>query len=274
MLKNFHPRKTEKEKGSPYRIYIDRFLKESLGGFIPKKENSFAFFERFKGKINQKALLLKLKLFRNTKKKYFVYYHLPKTAGTAVKYYSRKRNLTNSILTLPHEYTVNNIKFRNNNVVKFGTVRNPLSWYVSLYKFKIESKEKDYSGMRDTSFRDFFNDLVLFKNGKEGIKRWHKPWRKNSAPFKILENYHPQFGFYSNNVFYYFGREINLETAKTENINQDLEKIFQGKVKLKIESKINTSGHSYYMDYYTAEMIEEIKNRDRIIFEKFYPKEL
>ena len=223
--------------------------------------------ERIKWKINQTILFWKLRLFK-LRKKYFIYFHLPKTAGTAIKYYSRKRRLTNRLLTLPHKYNFNNVKFKSRNIVQFGTLRNPFSWYVSLYKFKMESKSdvKNYPKMENNSFQDFFDDLVLFKNGIQGIKKWHKPWKKNSAPYNIAHNYRSKYGFYTNNILYYFG-ENELEIVKMENLNENLKKLFQGEIDLKIEKKINTSNHGDFMEYYTPDMIKKVQKRDKVAFD-------
>jgi len=231
-----------------------------------------SFKEKVKGKIDQIWLSFKLKYFE-TKKRYFVYFHLPKTAGTAIKYYSRKRGVTNRLLTLPHYCNIFNTKFKGK-VVSFGTVRNPLTWYLSLYKFKMESKEKGYNRMNNNSFSDFIDDLVLFKNGPEGIKKWHQPLKADSAPVWIADNYHNNFGFYTNNFFYYFGNGSTVEIARMENLEEDLKRIFEGEIDLRIERKINTSEPVKLADYYTPEMIKAIKEKDKRIFERFYPEDL
>jgi len=245
---------------------------------------SFSFYKRVWYKLNQIFLWYYLKLMPDTKKTYYIYYHPTRSGGTAIKYLMKKQGYANRILGLSHYYNVRNAKFKNKNIIKFSTVRNPFSWYVSLYNSKIKTSHKKkinyYPRMENNSFKDFFDDLVLFKNGKGGIKKWHYPWIKKSAPYEIAQNYNPEYGWAANNFIHYFyqGREPDndIKILKNENLNQELKFLFQGaEINLGLNEVItNVASEKKYLDYYTPEMISEVKKRDRIVFEKFYPEEL
>jgi SAM-dependent methyltransferase len=242
---------------------------------------SFGLLERIWYKMNQVFLWHYLKLMPKTKKKYYVYYHPTRSGGTAIKYLMKKQGYANRILGLSHYRNVRNAKFRNKNIIKFSTVRNPFSWYVSLYNSKVKTSHKKkasyYPKMEKNSWQDFFNDLVLFKNGKEGIKKWHYPWIKKSAPYEIAENYNPNYGWCVNNFLHYFYPEQeSVKILKVENLKEEIDSLFKDTdINLDLSKTIsNVDSKKNYMDYYTLEMIEQVKQRDKIIFERFYPEKL
>lgn len=235
-----------------------------------------------------------LKTIPKSKQKYFVYFHLTRAAGTSIKYYIKKLGYAHKILALPHSYNVRNIKFKNKNIIKFGTIRNPFSWYTSIYKAKVvpsPTNKIDYPFMKNNSFQDLFEDLVLFKNGVKGIKKWNRPWKKNYTPYEMVKSYFPEYGFYTNNfIHYYFSSKdnigiLNIEKAKKmigidkiiriENLNKEFSELFENEgINLSIKEKLKASPPGDYMKYYTPEMIKEIKKRDNIIFKLFYPNDL
>jgi len=232
--------------------------------------------ERVWYRLNQTFLYYYLKTVSNSKKKHFVFYHLTRSGGTSIKYWLRKQGYSNRILGLVHYYNVRNIKFKNKNIVEFAIIRNPFSWYVSLYNSKVATthkKKKDYyPKMEKNSFDDFFNDLVLFKNGKEGIKRWHYPWLEKSAPYEMAQKYNPEYGWCTNNLIHYlYPRQESVKILKVEKLQEEIDNLFKDTdIKLNLKKKIkNVESKENYMDYYTPEMIEEVKKRDKIVFDLY-----
>ena len=57
----------------------------------------------------------------------------------------------------------------------FVTIREPLSYYISMYNYKVRSKDsvKNYGTMENNSFDDFVNDYVKCNN----LQKWEKPWK-------------------------------------------------------------------------------------------------
>jgi len=236
----------------------------------------FSIIERIYYKLNQLALYYYLKIVPNSTKKYFIFYHPPRSAGTSIKYLMKKQGYSNRILGLSHYCNVRNTKFRNKNIVRFATIRNPFSWYVSLYNSKIKTANKKkfgyYSQIKENSFQNFFDDLVLFKNGIEGIKKWHYPWKRKSAPYEIAQKYNPEYGWCANNFVHYFYPEQNsIKIIRAKDLQEETNKLFEGTdIKLDLTKKItNVDSQKNYMDYYTPEMIAEIKKRDALVL-KYY----
>ena len=67
----------------------------------------------------------------------------------------------------------------------FVTIREPLSYYISMYNYKVRSKDsgKNYGTMKNNSFNDFVNDYVKCNN----LQKWEKPWKNNFRQKLILK---------------------------------------------------------------------------------------
>lgn len=130
-----------------------------------------------------------------------------------------------------------------NNFFKFGFVRNPWEWQVSLYHYMLQ--EKDH----------FQHNLIKnMKTFQEYIE-----WR-------VFKHKHLQKEFFYDEN----GNCLVDYIGKLENISEDFEKICN---KIGIEEKlphINKSGHKYYKkyyNYYTIDLIAKHFKEDIELFD-------
>jgi len=183
---------------------------------------------------------------------------------------------------------------KNDNIITLMNVRNPLSYYVSVYNFKIKGgneKIKDYGIMTNNSFEDFFNEKIKMKN----LKRWIKPKSRNYSRFSKYE--HKKIGFYTLSFIHWSFTDF-AKVLDHDDVNEYLTKFFDSETTIKNHLRLENlqseyddftdryglpstsfqKTHSYphdpYSEYYTEEMINEIYELDRFIFDRFYPNEI
>ena len=147
-----------------------------------------------------------LSRFSKIRKLKFVYLHIPKTAGGCLSYAIRKTNSSDKIVVKPHVINYSKLTEWEKEKTVFAIIRNPFSWYASLYNFKmntnvINNPEKDYPMMSNSSFMDFYHDVVLMDNGIDGLLKWHKP--QKTYQLEMFKHSNHQIGFMTLNYLFY-----------------------------------------------------------------------
>ena len=205
----------------------------------------------------------------------YILIHLQKCGGTYLKKiiekYSNGKNMR------PEHNGVKDIKPHHKNKLLIGTIRNPWSWYVSLY----HSHYKNGTSFFKNTFKNKknFNEWVIgFLNEKN--KTYH------DLNFKKIS--HHNIGAYTYRMLKCYTTDGSLNADKISQkiniikIEDNLGKGFlylldknnillRDNIKTAIldTKKIHTSKHKHYSEYYTPESIELVKNKDKIIIDLF-----
>jgi hypothetical protein len=110
----------------------------------------------------------------------YYYIGFPKTGTQSIE-----KSLNNKVITNSHKIPYD-IVFPNNNFFSFISIREPIKYYISMYKYKVSSKDKvkNYGIMDNNTFNDFIQDYVLCNN----IEKWEKPWMNNYRQ-KLIKQY-------------------------------------------------------------------------------------
>jgi len=188
-------------------------------------------------------------------------------------------------------------------IIKFGYIRNPYDWYLSLWSF---SREKQ--GLR-SAYRHLFLDewskqdvnhfIKLIFNNKEMIICYHigtgalidkfdnEFERHIDLPtaskldiglltYKYLYMYYHPDVF--NDIENYKEYKIVDKVLRFENLVKELDKFFEENIfrfnkhqkdNLYNGVKTRASKHEHYSKYYTKEIIDSIRHKDRIIFKEY-----
>ena len=248
--------------------------------------------------VRQVITLLKIRSRFVLGKKHFIYIHIPKCAGSSIQMMTLNSPYKQHFTSGSHSLNVRDIKGSRDNCRLFASIRNPLAWYASLYNFKMHTDsndpDKDYPRMPGNSWEDFVEDVILGKNGLEGYKKWHKPWRPKKHLQEMLTYRNHDIGFFTLNFLYYCFNEwknillrkdisdyviINYPYLVTvdhilriEHLQDDFNKMLTAEnvsFPISFNKKINACEHSPYMKYYTDDMVNIIRNKDRVIFDIF-----
>lgn len=159
------------------------------------------------------------RFFRKNK---YHFVHVPKCAGTAIKKNIELSSFSHLFSFSGHEASA--CEARNKMVI--ASVRSPLSFYVSVYNQKMNtSQEKQASGksyptMHNNSFRDFFEDVIVRRNGFDGYKRWFKPLKQHHIQ---MYEYADNIGWYSAVLIWYAmaGNDDTINEFKKEKLSVD-----------------------------------------------------
>jgi hypothetical protein len=161
-----------------------------------------------------------------------------------------------------------------------GSVRNPYSWYVSLYHNHVNDE--------GSFFRETFENT-------NGFSEWVKKFLTlnyrvyHDLNFSTLSQM--DIGPYSYRMLVCYADEVhnskNLVAAdvvlgdisfiKTDDLALDFVSAIENNIGMDIKVKeailtadhIHTSTHGHYRDYYDAEALELVAHKDRLIFELF-----
>ena len=166
-----------------------------------------------------------------------------------------------------------------------GSVRNPYSWYVSLYHNHVNDE--------GSFFRETFEDT---NNFSEWIKKFltlnYKVY--HDLNFSILSQM--DIGPYSYRMLFCYAAEVysyknltskdvvlgDISFIKTDDLAANFVNVVENNIGIDTAAKeailtadrIHTSTHTHYRDYYDAEALELVAHKDRLIFELFgYEKE-
>ena len=231
------------------------------------------------------------KLFRQ-----FVYIHIPKTAGMCIHVRTRNSPCRKRFISMSHAETACSIGRPRRNWTLFASIRNPLAWYVSLYNFKMKSDPdepvKDYPRMPGNSWPEFFEDIILGRNGPEGFAKWHKPWEPKHYQQEMVAARSDQLGFFSLNFVYYCFADWNRilrqkdihghvtshyahlvsvpHILRVEHLQEDFNAmVARNGIRVDLTRKVNACAHAPFMDYYSGDMAETVRRKDRMLFKLF-----
>lgn len=139
----------------------------------------------------------------------FVYLHIPKTAGSAIKAAIKRSPDAARFIGKPHRVSFADLSREERALETFVSIRDPLAWYLSLYNFKMHSEsDKGYGEMERNSFADFLDDMVYVRNGVDGIMRWNRPAEFKQHVQRMAQAYvkagaQDRIGFFTVNFLYY-----------------------------------------------------------------------
>lgn len=250
-----------------------------------------------KKKLDQ--LIVKLGLTRE-----FIYLHMPKTAGMAIKSAIEKCGDLNRFSCKPHSCSFQSLTLLEKRMHTFTSVRNPVTWYASLYNYKMhhvnDSNEKDYSSMVSNSLVEFIDDVVYGSNGIEGYMKWNKPRKFKQHIEEMLTAYYAsganeKIGFCTLNFLYYTSaswKDILKEKCihstlidkyhqcvditsvlKMEQLGLDFAKMVEGRgVNVNLNEKVNKMDGNPYLPNISQDVLSHIYQKDHSLFKLFeYP---
>jgi len=212
----------------------------------------------------------------------FIFVHLQRTGGTFVSDYLL-HNIENTVKhdSSSHEAVFN---YRSDPTIKFGYIRNPYDWYLSLWSFT----RKEYSEYAKSLFRD--------AKCRYDINLWIKSLFNNYSnlypTLNLLKANSLDIGlftfkylclFYHKDVFSdisNYKKYLLLDKVLLfENLRDELRNFFDENIfklndsqvnELYKYEKINISEHRKYTEgYYNKEVIDLLKYKDRIIFNEY-----
>ncbi len=192
----------------------------------------------------------------------FVFIHLQKTGGSFVEEFLLN-NIPNCKQILPRHRSAREVDSK---IFKFGCIRNPFKWYVSLWASHIKG-DSFFEEILDKDFKKFMYNMFSKKHGK-----------LHDVDFGIMTKL--DIGMYTFRYLNCFCSSDNKfilnAVIDTDNINKGLEILFQlDENKKKIldnlnnMKKINTSNHKHYRFYYDKELVKLIEHKDRAIFRSY-----
>ncbi len=134
--------------------------------------------------------------------------HMPKTAGSFLK----ASLPTDDVHFASHLVSVQEAKVAFPGAKMIMCVRHPVSWYTSLYNFKMSTSpgphEKDYAVMENNGLQDFLTEVVALEDLGRRLPRWNKPWAgrphlKTMTAALTQMSDEDAIGFWTLNVLYF-----------------------------------------------------------------------
>lgn len=215
----------------------------------------------------------------NNKKIIFI--HLPKTGGTLIREYFTFVSSSQQIeIQLGGIGTTKSGAGAHGPVedfvdretaYKFGLVRNPFDWYVSRYFYFIK-KGVEERGVSIENDCNLYGAAFLEKFPTVKSHILYGLDNPSLSRFWLSDMY--RYMFYNNGSFFMD------HVGKLETINRDIEFLWdQMEIspshnladfdKRTGKSHRNTSRHEHYASYYDPETIDIIKQKDKLIFDKY-----
>ena len=189
----------------------------------------------------------------------FTFVHLQKTGGSFVEDFLLN-NIVGCKQVLPRHVPA---RAAPKDIFKFGCVRNPFDWYVSLW-----ASHKDepafFEEIMDMDFKKFMYKTF---NKKSGIL--------HDVDFDVLTNlnigmytYRYMRSFYSLDGTFLLNAVIDMPFIK-EGLTRVLDLNEQQINNLNSKAKVNTSDHDDYRTYYDDELIKLVEERDMSILDHY-----
>ena len=227
----------------------------------------------------------------------FVFIHNPRTGGAFVRNMFKQSFPDSEFAALHHFHLpVASLKEEHWGKLKFGMVRNPWAWYVSLYHFQQPHGKwlRLCSPNKKPTFKQFLKTLLSSEFAdKHKHKKFHpvgNPYAKKTIPvFEYMNNL--DIGFFTYRYIYMFvrdyeqvfdgskGARVSVEhILKTEELPDNIIHLFtrngisissEDKKLWKARPKRNYTEHKPYQSYYDEELIELVRHKDRLIIEKY-----
>ncbi len=217
--------------------------------------------------------------------------HIPKTAGKSINkaLYGKKYKWH----ALAYHKPIREHRHKNNRL-SFFVIRNPFSFYLSLYCFL-----RDYYGeinnqmkfiASELDFKDFIaivtDPCLLYDIAKKNELKLF-PWDERymaSRNHKIglLSSYYLDFcfgypGLNKYDPHFVFKRHSNLfaltAVIKHENLDNDFKSLMKlWKMPVLELEKLNSSNHGYWTEYYDNDSQALVLKKDWLIFKLYYPE--
>ncbi len=230
----------------------------------------------------------------------FLYLHVPKTAGSAVKSAVGRSAGAGLFVTKPHATGFADLSRAERALETFITIREPVSWYLSLYNFKMHSEsDKGYADMERNRLEDFVDDVVYGRNGVEGFMRWNRPAERKPHVRRMVEAYlerdaQARMGFATLNLLFYGCADWTSVLAapephallsandaamisvrhvlRQETLGADFARMTGGAVSdIDLATRVNAMDSNPYAALIDPAAVAHIKQADRFIFSRYYP---
>lgn len=196
----------------------------------------------------------------------FVFVHLQKCAGTFVETFLLE-NIKGCESAWPKHRGILSVDLNCKDKIKFGMIRNPFDWYVSWWAKESQSDVTLFPEILTEAARENFNvflqniDKADFGLQHDIDGRFLKKYSIGALTYRFINAYTNG----SNLIVDYVLKleEMYDKLPKILNFTEELKEVF------KSMSKIHTSKHSHYSEYYNQESIDIVYNKDKLIIEKF-----
>lgn len=228
----------------------------------------------------------------------FIFAHLTKTGGTFIRHYlsefipgtfrkcgGRKIGKHDALYVLPKSIL--------DTCYKFGSIRNPLSFYISLWGANITPEAINNRPRRKIWFKE---RPEMKKDPKKFIKHLCEGERGRIKFFNFdlmkqmdigVLTYRYLHLYFDHTIFNDINWQKNYEKYKLvdevirleDNLKKQLIRVFRRNIfplskrqrkELKNLPKKNTSAHKPFMEYYDQDTIDYVKHKERFIFKLHY----
>lgn len=199
----------------------------------------------------------------------FIFIHLQKTGGTFIEKFLWKTLGQNKVKRVwPQHGGVSVIKNKIDKRFTFGVVRNPWDWYVSWWASRREVFDslfpKIFTSENRQSFEKFLKFVMNENFGKQHDLNGAIMQKKDigAYTYRYLKCFCDSEG---NNLL---NRVIRTETLR-EDLNSLLDLTDAQRKYLYSMHKRNDSSHKSYKEYYTEDLVELVRYKDRLIVERY-----
>lgn len=229
----------------------------------------------------------------------YVYLHVPKTAGSAMKAAIAKSPDAARFITKPHRTAFAGLTPAERGLQTFLSIREPVSWYLSLYNFKIHSEsDKGYATMPRNSLEDFVDDIVYGRNGVDGYMRWNlpvdgKPHVREMVETMVKADAQSRVGFFTVNFLFYAAPgwkavvadpdpNARLEAQpgligvrhvlRQECLSDDFAAMTAAEpVAVDLGARVNAMASNPYGELLCPDAVAHIRRTDRFLISRYYP---
>jgi hypothetical protein len=208
-----------------------------------------------------------------------VFIHLQKCGGTFIKH-MMEQNM-NAVNIRPEHNGFKDMHPRDKDKLIVGTIRNPYAWYVSLYHSHLPEADVSFFSEVFKGTNSFAEWVKKFLNTNHVVYHdlnFSAMSRLDVGPYtyRMLRCYTDELRSNSNSK----SEDIslgNIEILKTDDLANNFVSLIEEKIGIAAEarkkilssSKIHTSKHGHYSEYYDREAYDLVSHKDRIIFEMF-----
>ena len=208
-----------------------------------------------------------------------VFIHLQKCGGTFIKHMMEQH--MNAVNIRPEHNGFRDIATENKKKLTVGTIRNPYEWYVSLYHSHLP--DADTSFFSETfkgtnTFAEWVKKFLTLKGVRYHDLDFNIISRMNVGPYtyRMIRCYADKInsGIHLNSGDIVLG---DIEIIKTDDLANSFVSLVEDKIGINVDtrkeilkaSKIHTSEHMHYSEYYDREAYDLVNHKDRLIFELF-----